>query len=145
MSLWPRESQHARPPCPSQTPGVYSDSCPSSRDIWIRRELLGVQFSVTPSLVIVTHIYITTQTMWYTTSLVAQTVNNLPAMQETQVWSLSREDPLEQGNGNPCQHSCLENAMVRGEPSRLQSMRLQRVGHDLGTNITLQLGNITYT
>ena len=30
-SLWPRESQHARPPCPSPTPGVYSNSCPSSR------------------------------------------------------------------------------------------------------------------
>ena len=30
-SLQPRESQQARPPCPSQTPGVYSDSCPSSR------------------------------------------------------------------------------------------------------------------
>ena len=29
-SLWPRESQHARPPCPSPTPGVYSNSCPSS-------------------------------------------------------------------------------------------------------------------
>ena len=30
-SLWPHESQHTRPPCPSQTPGVYSNSCPSSR------------------------------------------------------------------------------------------------------------------
>ena len=30
-SLWPQESQHARPPCPSPTPGVYSNSCPSSR------------------------------------------------------------------------------------------------------------------
>ena len=28
-SLWPHESQHARPPCPSSTPGVYSNSCPS--------------------------------------------------------------------------------------------------------------------
>ena len=28
-------------------------------------------------------------------TLVAQTVNNLPAMQETQVWSLGWEDPLE--------------------------------------------------
>ena len=28
-SLWPHESQHARPPCPSPTPGVHSDSCPS--------------------------------------------------------------------------------------------------------------------
>ena len=30
-SLQPHESQHARPPCPSPTPGVYSNSCPSSR------------------------------------------------------------------------------------------------------------------
>ena len=29
-SLQPHESQHARPPCPSPTPGVHSDSCPSS-------------------------------------------------------------------------------------------------------------------
>ena len=30
-SLQPHESQHARPPCPSPTPGVDSNSCPSSR------------------------------------------------------------------------------------------------------------------
>ena len=30
-SLWPRESQHARPPCPSPMPGVFSNSCPSSQ------------------------------------------------------------------------------------------------------------------
>ena len=29
-SLWPHESQHARPPCPSPTPRVYSNSRPSS-------------------------------------------------------------------------------------------------------------------
>ena len=29
-SLWPHESQHARPPCPSPTPGVHSGSRPSS-------------------------------------------------------------------------------------------------------------------
>ena len=29
-SLRPHESQHARPPCPSPTPGLHSDSCPSS-------------------------------------------------------------------------------------------------------------------
>ena len=29
-SLQPHESQHARPPCPSPTPGVYSNSCPSN-------------------------------------------------------------------------------------------------------------------
>ena len=30
-SLWPHESQHARPPCPSPTPGVHPNSCPSNR------------------------------------------------------------------------------------------------------------------
>ena len=30
-SLRPHESQHARPPGPSQTPGVYSNSCPLSQ------------------------------------------------------------------------------------------------------------------
>ena len=30
-SLQPHESQHARPPCPSPSPGVHSDSRPSSR------------------------------------------------------------------------------------------------------------------
>ena len=29
-SLWPHESQHSRPPCPSPAPGVHSDSCLSS-------------------------------------------------------------------------------------------------------------------
>ena len=27
-SLWPHESQHARPPCSSPTPGAYPNSCP---------------------------------------------------------------------------------------------------------------------
>ena len=43
-SLQPHESQHARPPCPSPTPRVYSNSCPSSQ--WfhpgIRMELFYV-------------------------------------------------------------------------------------------------------
>ena len=30
-SLRPHESQHARPPCPSPTPGVHPDSCPSNQ------------------------------------------------------------------------------------------------------------------
>ena len=31
-SLQPHESQHARPPCPSPTPGVHSDSRPQVSD-----------------------------------------------------------------------------------------------------------------
>ena len=30
-SLWPHGLQHTTPPCPSPTPGIYSNSCPSSR------------------------------------------------------------------------------------------------------------------
>ena len=30
-SLWPHGLQHARPPCPSPTPGIYPNSCPLSR------------------------------------------------------------------------------------------------------------------
>ena len=30
-SLWPHGLHHARPPCPSPTPGVYSNSCPLSQ------------------------------------------------------------------------------------------------------------------
>ena len=29
--LWPHESQHSKPPCPSPTPGVYPHSCTSSQ------------------------------------------------------------------------------------------------------------------
>ena len=40
-------------------------------------------------------------------------VKNLPAMQETEVQVLGREDALEE-NGSPFQYSCLENSMDRG-------------------------------
>ena len=42
-SLWPREPQHARPPCPSPTPEVYPNSCPSSQ--WCHR---AISSSVAP-------------------------------------------------------------------------------------------------
>ena len=44
----------------------------------------------------------------------AQTLKNLPAMQETQVRSLGQEDPLEDRMTNPLQYSCLNNPMDRG-------------------------------
>ena len=40
-------------------------------------------------------------------------VKNLPAMQETWVQSMGREDDPGEGNGNPLQYSCLENSMDR--------------------------------
>ena len=47
-------------------------------------------------------------------SLVAEKVKNLSAMKETWIRSLSQEDSLEKGNGNPLQYSGLENRMDRG-------------------------------
>ena len=41
-------------------------------------------------------------------------LKNLPAIQETQVRALGREDPPGEGNGNPLQYSCLENPIERG-------------------------------
>ena len=41
-------------------------------------------------------------------------VKRLPAMQETRVRSLGREDPLGEENGCPLQDSCLENSMDGG-------------------------------
>ena len=42
-SLWHHESEHTRPPCPSPTPGVHSDSRPSS--LWCPP---AISFSVVP-------------------------------------------------------------------------------------------------
>ena len=56
-------------------------------------------------------------------------VKNLPAMQETQVQSLGREDPLEKGMAI---HSSILAWRIpwTEEPGGIQSMRPQRVGHD---------------
>ena len=58
----------------------------------------------------------------------AQTVENLPAMGETQVRSLSQEDPLEEGMAT---HSSILIWRISWteETGGLQSMGLQRVGH----------------
>ena len=62
-------------------------------------------------------------------SLVAQMVKNLPVMWETWVRSLSWEDPLEEGMAT---HSNILAWKIpwTEEPSWLQSMGSQRVGHD---------------
>jgi len=47
-SLRPHESQQARPPCPSPTPGVHSDSRPSSQWCHLAISSSGVPFSSCP-------------------------------------------------------------------------------------------------
>ena len=59
---------------------------------------------------------------------VAQTVKNLPAMQETQVPSLGQEDPLEKGMAAYSSILAWRIPWTE-EPGGLQSMGSQRVGH----------------
>ena len=61
--------------------------------------------------------------------MVAQTVKHPPAMLETLVQSLGWEDPLVKGMAT---HSSILAWRIpwTEEPSGLQSMGLQRVGHD---------------
>ena len=56
-------------------------------------------------------------------------VKNLPAMPETSVQSLGQEDPLEKKMAT---HSSILSWRIpwREEPGGLQSMRLQKAGHD---------------
>ena len=64
--------------------------------------------------------------MW--ASLVAQSVKNLPAVQETRVRSLSWEDPLEKEMATHSNILAWKISWTE-EPGGLQSMGSQRVGH----------------
>ena len=66
-------------------------------------------------------------------SLVAQTVKNQPAVQETWVQSMGWEDPLEKGMTT---HSSILAWRIpwTEEPGRLESMGSQRVLHDWAIN-----------
>ena len=68
-------------------------------------------------------------------SLVAQRLKCLPAMWETWVRSLGQEDPLEKEMAT---HSSILAWRIpwREEHGRLQSMELQRVGHDFTFTFT---------
>ena len=66
----------------------------------------------------------------------AQMVKRLPTMQETWVWSLVQEDPLEKEMAT---HSSTLAWRIPGteEPGKLQSMESQRAGHDFTFTFTL--------
>ena len=66
-------------------------------------------------------------------SQVAQTVKSLPVMRETWVWSVGWEDPLEKGMVTHSGILAWRTPWTE-YPGGLQSMGLQRVGHDWGTN-----------
>ena len=65
--------------------------------------------------------------------LVAQMVKNLPAMQETWVWSPGQEDPLEKEMATHSSILAWRIPWTKG-PSGLQSMGSQRAGHGLSNH-----------
>ena len=71
-------------------------------------------------------------------SLVAQMVRNLLAVQETWVWSLGWEDPLEKGMTTHSSILAWEMPWTE-EPEGLQSTGSQRVGHSCVTHFHLHL------
>ena len=70
-------------------------------------------------------------------------IKYLPAMQETRIWSLSREDPLEKGMFT---HSSIPawRILWTEEPGGVQSMELRRVGHNWVTNTAPLLWDICF-
>ena len=71
-------------------------------------------------------------------SLVAQRLKRLPSAQETRVWSLSQEDPLEKEMAT---YSSIRSWRIpwREEPGGLQSMGWQWVRHDWAASLSLSL------
>ena len=83
----------------------------------------------------VAHLWLISTVLSYRSSLVAQMVKNLPAMQETWVLSLCQEDSLEEGMAS--HSSILAQRVPRTEESsELQPTGFQRVGHDCDFYLT---------
>ena len=74
---------------------------------------------------------------------VAQMVENLPVMQETQVQSLGWEAPLEKGKATHFRILAWRIPWTE-EPGRLQSLGSQRVGHNWTTNTHMQTSVFRY-
>ena len=89
-SLRPHESQHGRPPCPSQTPRVYSNSCPLSQ--WCHPAISSsvVSFSSCPQPLPASGSYPTSQSFtWAAQSIGVSASASVPPM-NTQDSSPSR-------------------------------------------------------
>ena len=98
---------------------------------WLCR-IVAVSFSYLFSSKVLFHKLL----LYAQTSLVAQTVKRLSTMRETQVWSLGWEDPLEKEMAIHSSSIAWKIPWTE-ELGRLQSMGLERVGHDWATSIHL--------
>ena len=108
-SLRLHESQHVRPPCPSPTSGVHSNSCPSSHLI------LSHPLFLLPPIPPSVRVFLNESPLcmrWpkYCSSNGKESACN--AGDQGSIPGLGSSS--EKGNGNPLQYSCLENPMDRG-------------------------------
>ena len=105
------------PRCLATLPGGYHH-CPCSTGGELDTEWLNLLPKVTQTVDIrardLTPGSLTPGTRPKAPSRLAQRVKDLPAVQETRVRSLGREDPPGEGDGSPLQCSSLENSMDRG-------------------------------
>ena len=98
-SLWPRGLQHARPPCPSPTPGAYSNSRPSSR--WCHPTI--------SSSVIPFSFYLQTQHQglfqWVSSSHLVVKVLEFQLQQQSSPWTPRTDLLQDRLVGSPCRDS----------------------------------------
>ena len=135
-SLRPHESQHARPPCPSPTPGVHSDSRPSSQlmpssHLILCRPLLLLP-PIPPSIRVISNESTLRMRVLHHTKHYS-TLSSLFCIQCTTLYFPGGSDDKESvcnagdlgsipglgrslggEHGNPLQYSCLENSVDRG-------------------------------
>ena len=132
-SLRPHESQHARPPCPSPTPGVYPNSCPSSW--WCHPAISSsvVPFSSWP------------QSLQWNTIKQLKMYEELTHLKRPWFWERLRagrevdDERWDSWMASPTQWTwiCVDPGSWwwTGRPGVLWFMRLQRVGHDWATEL----------
>ena len=110
---------------------AWGHIAPANRVTWLLRKRAGEQSH--PLRQELSRVIWQRVSCWSHASLVAQRVKKLPAMRETQIWSLGWKDPLEKGTA--ARSSILAWRIPWTEElGGLESMGSQRVGHNRVTN-----------
>ena len=128
-SLRPHESQHARPPCPSPTPGVHSDSHPTSQ--WCHPAISSsvIPFSSCPQSLPASESFPMSQLIWHEVAKVPEFQLQHHSFQRN-----PRADLLQNGLvGSPCRVILNTVWLTRPQISRL----LFRI-HDSAISLTLR-------
>ena len=134
-SLRPHELQHIRPPCPSPTPRVYSNSCPSSQWCHLAVSSSVIPFSSCPQSLPASGSFPMSQLFASGGQSIGSFSFNI---------SPSNEHPglITFNSGQEKKMATHSSTLAwkipwMGEPGRLQSMGFQRVGHDWATSLSL--------